>query len=331
MKRLIFSIFTFAAIVAAAPASADYECCNFECCEYGTFSLGADWLYWRTEETQLNYGAEVTGDLTPALTITSTVLRPKFEYSSGFRVLTDWTTPNKCWTFNGAFTHMPAQARNNVSDLGMSGFSFGQLFQVSFPILTAISSAMYTDLSSNWTSDINYFDLNAQRTYRVWKTLDISPYIGVRGLWICQKLKLAGTGVAPDLSAVVFTSTLRGRIAVGGVEGGFKSSWEVLPGLSLLANVGGSLAYGYFDNTGTLNVVNDSLPANISYQDKPYKSLPMFDAFIGARYLVCVQGWGFDIHAGWEQHLIYETNDYSLNGSGAITMQGLTLGAGVHF
>lgn len=326
MKRLLFSIFTFAAFATNAHASDCDPCCN----SYGSFAVGADWLLWRTEETQLNYAAEVSGTFTPTLDISSTILRPKFEYKNGFRVFTDYTTPNNCWTFNGVFTHVPGGGKNNVDELGMNGVNFGQLFSAAFPILTAVSSAMYSDLSADWDNHVNYFDVTTARTFNVCRNLDVSPYVGVRGLWVCQSLRLAGSGLN-GTDPVTFTSTLRGRVCVGGIQGGLNGAWDLYKGFSIIANVGGAVCYGSFKNTGSLNMTTIDGLSRISYSDIPYKCLPMFDAFIGVRYLTCVQGWGIDVHAGWEQHIIYEVSNYSLNGSGAMSLEGLTLGGAVHF
>ena len=69
----------------------------------------------------------------------------------------------------------------------------------------------------------------------------------------------------------------------------------------------------------------------VKFKDRNYKGILIFDAFIGAQYALCVCGYAVSVHAGWEEHIIYDTNDFSRSGSGKTTLQGLTLGAVIPF
>ena len=70
----------------------------------------------------------------------------------------------------------------------------------------------------------------------------------------------------------------------------------------------------------------------ISYKHNGHsKGIPMFDAFVGLQYANTWNNFGFNIHAGWEEHIIFDTSDFSLSSSGTTTLQGLTLGASVAF
>lgn len=345
MKKTIFSCFIFLSSFIGLPltdvvhadqcAFNEYNECNSLCensCK-GTFSIGGDWLYWKTREARLDYASAVTftGD-DATVNISAKVLKPKFKYDNGYRVFADYTTCDQLWKISAIFSHIPSHARNDFSEeggVGMMGMTFISLFNANFPILNAIAGAEFNSINSKWDSSISYFDLNLSRNFAVCDCIELIPHLGIRGLWMDQTLHLQGSG-----DTLFFSSKLKGRFSSYGLEGGIMGVWRIYDGLYLIGNLGGSLLYSNSHKSGDLHAEGEEelQPAiNISFTDHDQKGLPTYDAYLGLKYARCFSNFMFDIHLGWERHVIFSTNDFSLAGSDNTTLQGLTLGGSICF
>jgi hypothetical protein len=308
----------------------EYEYCNMEPSCGGSFTLGADWLYWRTEESKLEYGAAVTivneGDNN--LSINSRILQPSFQFENGYRLFAGFTADNDV-TICATYNYIPTHTRNNFNSTSMLSMNFATIFNANFPILNALSSNPLNSLNSRWNDTVNYLDLDFSKTFGLCNNFDLVPHLGIRWLWYDQVFKLNGTGVETTLA---FNSRLKGTIRGVGLEGGLSATWRLWEGLSLLGNLGGGMLYRRFDNQGILTTTVDAMGSlTIRYKNHLYRGLPMFDALIGVQYLKSFSASVVGLQFGWEQHFIFNTNEFSISGSGNTTMQGLFLGGFVTF
>lgn len=327
-------------ILNAAPIYADgYDPRCPQRCDLGNFSVGADWLYWKTEESKLDYGAAVTSvGSNDNIVISSTILAPKFEYNSGFRVFANYKTCNELWNFSAIYTHVPTTASSHFTAVDGPQTNFASLFDATFPIFTAISSTTYSSLHSRWKTCFNYFDFDVARTFSFCECLQIIPHIGIRALWLHQVFGLSGVAnpsiavALADGENPVFSSKLSSCLTSVGLEGGLNGAWQICENLSLVGSVGGSILYASVDSHGTLVAVNTiDNTVKIKYKDHNCIGMPMFDAFIGVSYDKCCENYNFNVRLGWEEHVIFNTNPFSISDSGTYTLQGLTLGAAVGF
>lgn len=341
MKKLLSFLALSLGASALQPLSADnnnyqqnyqqpgqYEYCCPDTCGWGKFSVGADWLYWKTEQTGLNYATETTliDD-----EFRSTLLKPNFKYDNGYRVFADYTTVDTLWTFRAAYTHVPSKASNSFSSIGFTNFA--TILPFNFPSLDILSGTSLNSAGSSWHSKINYFDLDASRTYTVCQNLEITPHLGIRVLWMDQTFNVAATTI-PDIGDLVnFDAQLKSKFTGVGLGGGLSGAWQFYDGLSLVGNVGGTVLYSHFKSHGSLTAGTDLAPAgfNSNYRESHHATIPTFDSFIGIQYVREVCGYAANIHVGWENHVIYQTNDFSFSSNGSTTLQGLTLGAAVVF
>lgn len=333
MKKLISFLFTAAVLTIntiQAYEEVDYYPQQDCGCAWGTFSVGAEYLYWKTEESKLQYGAAVSGTMIGAdLIIESRVLKPKFQYDSGYRIFADYTTCDCLWQFSAAYTHMPTHASNHFAT-SMVSMNFASIFNVNFPILSIISSTALEETNSKWSADTNYVDLDCARTFVICHGLEITPHIGARILWMDQTFRLNGSSV----EELTFNTKLTGELCAGGLQGGLNAAWRFFDNFSIIGNVGGAVLYANFHNHGRLEGLSISeveSSIDIKYKDNNRKGIPMFDAFIGLQYENCFDQFAINIHAGWEEHIIFSTNEFSISDSGNTTLQGLTVGGSVSF
>lgn len=299
----------------------------------GTFSVGGDWLYWKVEEEKLQVGAAVSASTTVSTVISSTVLKPKFKTESGFRVFADYLTPDNNWKVELAFSHISPNASLAFdTSLATINSNFVSIFAQNFPLLTALTSGQFNSISAGWNVKVNYLDLDLSRNIAICDNFQIAPHLGLRGEWIDQKFSIDGSGLAGGGTPAPFSfvSQMRGKLSGIGLEGGFWGSWQLGSGFAIIGHFGGSIVYARSKNNGSLTAA-DGGTTIIQYADSSHLSLPAMDSFIGASYKKCFRRNQLDLHIGWEHHVILDTNQFSLQGGGNLTMQGLTLGGAISF
>ena len=318
--------------VFVLPLNAD-ECSNYnQNIKKATYTIGGDWLYWKTSDTQLNYGATVSVTTTPTTAdIVSMIQRPDFKYDNGYRVYGIYQPCNYNWECAVIYSHIPSYSTNSNGNPNMPATlqNFIQIFGSNFPLLTILSDAPLTSLDVIWDTSVSYLDIDFSRECKLACNFNISPHFGLRGYYEKQTFSLNGTA-DPELS---FNSVLGSKISSFGLEGGVKASWNIYKGFSFIGNVGGAVLYARTHNSGSLVASSfiDDLVTTIGYKDKVHHGLTIVDAFIGVEYAGEVKCRSFSIHAGWEIHNIYEASEFSLTGLGCLTLQGLTLGGDVSF
>lgn len=310
-----------------APCAQAAPCAQQADCGCGQFSIGGDWLYWKVEQEQMEFGALVTISPDDDLTvINSDVIKPKFTEHDGYRYYIDYVTADKDWKLSAAFTHVPTSASVSVAENPSVTMDFISIFGVNFPILEAIAEGTFDEVSGKWNATIEYLDIDVTRNICFNDTFQINPHIGLRGFWSDQKFKIDGSS-----AEVTFASRLKQKVKGIGLEAGLWGELRLCNGFYLVGHVGGGLIYSKYRNSGTLDADADDGLARIHYNDSNYMSNAMVDTFLGVKYVGCIQDFAFNAHVGWEQHIIFGTNQFSVSGNANMTLQGVTLGGGFAF
>lgn len=298
------------------------------CCDPGRFFVGAEWLYWKTEQSKMEFGANVDQVVTAAgVDVTSKIIAPQFSYQSGVRALAGYETADQEWAFTASFVYAPGKGRSTTFDNPALMMDMVSVFNVNFPILTALQGTPLDTISGVWDVDNYYLDLDVLRNFSFCNKIQLSPHIGLRVLWSDQTFDLAGAGATAGVS---FTSRLKEQITGVGLEGGLWGTVDLVRGFSLVGHLGGSLLYSELRNSGSLAVDNGTL-LNVNYRYNTHQNLAMFDSLIGLQYITECYAKPITLFLGWEQHLIFETNQFSVNGGGNMSLQGLTLGGAIAF
>ena len=304
MKKF-FNLFMLGCFISTAAVHADDD--------VGSFSIGADWLYWKVEQQKMAIG--VHGEAIGHNQVKLKVLKPNSEYSNGFKAFVSYTTQDQLWSTSLTATHLSSDASLKASN----DFSKGKAFffdgaNFDFP-------KEGSDIDMRWNASINYLDLDVERRLTFCDDLEITPHIGLRGQWISQKVKF--TSLTSKINGVRFNNSLNGI----GLEGGCWGSWNLPFGVSLIGHFGGALVY---------STVRDAIKENhgeLEMSAPGYVSNAWIDSFVGIAYSRSFDCFSVNFHAGWEHHLVMNTNYFSIlnDGHGDMTMQGLTLGASVEF
>lgn len=304
MKKF-FNLFLLACFISTAAIHADDD--------IGSFSIGADWLYWKVEQQRMAIGRQVEAVSNNQVKLK--VLKPNFEYNNGFKVFAGYTTQDQLWNTSLTIAHIPSNASvKAITNPSTKEFFFFQGENFDF-------SNSGSDIDMRWNASINYLDLDVERRLVFCDDLEIVPHIGIRGQWISQKVKFKS--ITSKIDGARFNNTLHGI----GLEGGCWGSWNLPLGVSLVGHFGGSLVYSTVRDTykSPSQGLENSAPGHVSNA--------WIDSFVGIAYSSSFDCFSVNFHAGWEHHLIMNTNHFSplSGGDGDMTMQGLTLGASVDF
>ncbi len=291
-------------------------------------TIGGDWLYLKTEQSRLEFAAGVTQTTTERETtdINARVLRPDFDYCSGYRIFADYLSPCQSWKFYTAFTHIPTKASKHFSSSGEGNFA--SMFIPNFPLFTPLQGDIFGDVSANWNAKIDYFLFDVYYFCELLSCFEIAPYIGLKGLWMDQKLHIQGSG----LKSVGFKAKLSETFSSVGLNGGVQA-FIYFCGFTLQGDVGTSMLYGYFKDKNLLlsGTEEEETISTYSFKNSQWYGLPTFDASIELSYAKCLGRFNLEAHIGWENHIIFNTNNLSIAGSGYTSIQGLKLGGSISF
>lgn len=315
----------------ATPAAADFcsQTCN-DCCEWsvldGKATLGADWLYWKVQQDGILPGVITTVEDQPELTLISRErIRTNSKWTNGFRVSLGYELPCECWDINLCYSYLPS--RSSLVNFNGTG-----------DLLVDIGEASFATFSSKWNLNLNNVDLDIGRIVCFGDCMKLRPHVGFRATWFDQKYRSFGTNPIQGSEIVLPSEYVAGQIKEKfqgyGVEAGLWANYKLGYGISLVGHFGGSILYSKFTVReeavfGVLDVEESTITRIESERGSFFTATPALDTFVGVMYADVLCDMIFNVHAGWEQHVMFDTNRFLNNGN--LSAQGLTLGLAVGF
>lgn len=285
-------------------------------------------------------------------------IRPEKKWSSGFRVYGGYYVPCSCWEIGLSYAALPTQenrlkhtitdsddsSSSSTSSSGSTDITSTSEFITlinGFPLIGE-GTQTFTNINGRWKLQFSYGDLDFAREINCGCNVSFRPHIGVRGLWVQEKYHFLASGASGSGLGAPTTSSdnsFKERINGYGIEGGLWVNWNIGCDFHLIGHFGGAILYSHYTlNTslitlstpsGVLNPV-PTVTSEVHLRDKFWNANPMLDTFLGVLYASKMCETTFFVRAGWEQHVIFDTNQWSVN-EGNLTLQGLTLGLGVAF
>ncbi len=320
--------------ISASAAANNYvpNCCA-DTCEWsfcdGKFVVEADWLYWQTEQTNMNVAQTITRVSVDTNTFDSLKnINLDRNYENGYRVAVGYQVPSNGWEFKVAYTNMPTHATASATspvDGAINVGSFGTNLAIAFP----------GRFSSKWDGNINNIDVDVGRTLTFGECFRLHPHIGFRALWADQKYRGSLVGIEGDGGFEFLAFNAKEKFNSYGVEAGLGASWNIGAGFSLLGHFGGSLLYTNFNlnSSVVIGVDDDGTVIDATIVNQKSKQLvlgtPTLDYFLGLAYTSAFCETELDIYVGWEQHVLFDVNQLLFGNndkSGDWYTQGVTLG-----
>lgn len=145
-----------------------------------------------------------------------------------------------------------------------------------------------------------------------------------------QDVNMSGNSPNAAGGPASMTASFSEKFCGGGLLAGINARWQLRRGFSVVAKFGSSLIYSSIHSDFDFqSEQNDSL--QIINKNKYYKAHPSIDSFFGVQYLHAFRKLSAEAHVGWENHLFFHTNQFSLTTDGNLSLQGLTLGGSLIF
>lgn len=327
-----------ATALTAQPCSSNWNnnCCDWSFCD-GKIIAGADWLYWQTEQTNMDFfsvSTETSTGTAPVVTTSDTsTLSLDRNYESGFRVYLGYELPCNGWEAAVIYSNMPFHTT------------------LSSPVLladdTLISDAFFEDTvdftpasfaSAKWDGNINNIDLDIAHTIAFGECFRLRPHIGFRAMWMDQKYRYnLDNELLTEDTQFVDVGSISEKLKGYGVEGGLFANWNIGCGFSLVGHVGGSLLYSQIkvSRSELYTTTDDAVVLTTStFTDSHTFNIgtPSLDYFVGFEYSSSFCETALSAYVGWEQHVFFDVNQiFNNNNSGNLYTQGLTLGVNAAF
>jgi hypothetical protein len=269
-----------------APARIDVKC------SWDLFVTGS-FIYWHADQDgmTLAYPA-IAGSTVPAPGI-DRVMVQNFTYKPGFKVGLGANFDHDNWVGFVEYTwfHQTTTTSNQTAASGLNLYS---------PWFS--TTANLTGLSSKWRTNLDILDATMSRPFYQGRYLTIVPFGGLRGAWIRQNLRLAGT-------STVFSSPVSHNHSNSWAVGprcGLQSHWLLGWGFRVEGDVAGSLLY-----TRYTSVTHRDDTTNFTVGFNEFNTVrPMADMGLGlgwGSYFDC-QNYHFDLLATYDFNVMWGQN-----------------------
>lgn len=319
------------------------------------FYLTADFIYWNASEENLEFATVNTRDSFGLVHPKGKIYQIDSNWAPGFKVGAGYDLCFDGCDIYAEYTYFHSTKREKTSSSLSSDLALLDNFwllnnillvSANFPGSTdSLGILIYTlpeaSAFSTWHLGFNQIDLDLGRNFYISRRLMLRPYVGLKGMWLKQNLKVGFEGILTFGQPTPFfaRSNMKNKIdswAIGmlsGVEG----AWHFTTNFSLIGNLGFAGLWQHFKisrfdseivplTAGSLNRNFINLSSNFN------KFTPVIEWMLGFRW----ESWfGCDTYhlaldAGWEMQNWFSQNKFiRIAGSpkcdGDLAFQGLTV------
>lgn len=302
----------------------------------GKVDVFADYLWWQVREDNTDFGIlntvtrAVDTDGETITTLSTALLRSKFDWRPGVRGGICYIAPGDMWKISAIGTHFKSTAKSshilenynpetNFIDVTNNGVV------VEIPGFQPASEA-HEELHIN----IDWADIDFSKPFMVSSCFYIEPHIGARSIWINQHSEI--TALMPnsvDGPGATLASKIKQRFWGYGLEAGIKGSWNIGGGLSLRGDLTTSILYSeYKISSHPFEIITEDIHTILSEKihetDKIHTATPMLDLSLLLVYDMALYNHPLEIHVGWDQHVIFNGNRAVRGGN--LSFQGVSAG-----
>lgn len=301
-------------------------------CGYGIY-LTADFTYWTAREDNLEFATVFPNGKIYAV---DSNWNPGFKVGLGYDLCFDgWDVYAEYTWYNSTVSK-----KFSLSDPSQ------EIIDIYWRI-ASIANAFSTPgafASENWHLGFNVVDLKLARNFYISRRIMCKPYLGLKGTWQTQKLKVIFEGLNVSGGSVEATSTMFNRMKNWGIGilAGLETAWHVSREVSLIGNVAFTGLWEQFKLHRTDHVFVPSIGTNEDFfrlSETFHVVKPVVEWMLGARW----EDWFFcdeyhlALEAGWEMQIWFAQNKFlrlfgtGISNNGDLTLQGLTLKARFDF
>lgn len=287
--------------------------------EEGQFQIWGDYLYWKAVQEQAVIAAVIPGGIDAIITdftatpinavIRPSVVNPRFNFSSGFRIGASYNLPCANWNFDLSWTRYHNKVRTRFTE-GNSIFPLNTPGVFVAEILTGnIAAALADRLVNSWRIEYDSIDLKVGREFQYFECSSVNPWVGVKAVRIKQNHKTAFEGFEIDGIALDVSSYKKNEFRGIGPSVGVDGMWEIYSNINLSTGFSGALLCGKFDviQRPQVDFATNSVEV-ISQNNRKDRIRPMVDMFVGldwdpsfCDFMQLNIGVGYEVQYWWNQ------------------------------
>lgn len=277
--------------------------CPPDCC--GQLSISADFLYWRAFESGLDscVASETSDVMMPDGKIISRFTGidedPHFKWNPGFRINAEYAFSCSSWNISESWTHFHSKAHGSVNNRNCV----------------------------RWHVDFDVVDVVTGYECNLSPCFSLTPFGGLRGAKIDQKLCIGETGSSFDL--ITHTHNKEKFIGIGPLMG-LEIDWGIGCGFELFFDASIAWLYGEFNVHLTDLVVSADVFDICKIKQRLNASLGCADVELGVRWRTCFcNQLNLVLQLAFEHHRYFDYN--RLGGYGDLSFDGVNFSAGIEF
>lgn len=217
------------------------------------FYLGADFLWWTTCQSNLDFASENPSGQEDDLRIGKGKRHHNdYDWDPGYRVFFGWNNGCDAWDLRLAYTQFCNSGTLSLSDST-------ELYQGTLLLGGTAFDDTFSSVTAKNESEYQVVDLTLYRPYRISSSFLMRPHLGFRTVWLDLDEKVTYTN-SNEVDTVHWTSDYHGY----GLNVGF--DWNVNL-LTIICDESNQASFGLTGNFGGSVVYGDANDHNKQYSD----------------------------------------------------------------
>ncbi|NDD58507.1 MAG: hypothetical protein EBZ47_04535 [Chlamydiae bacterium] len=199
-----------------------------------------------------------------------------------------------------------------------------------------ISVPTVTQFNANSQLHFNAIDLELGRSFFLSRYLTLRPHIGLKTAWINQDFNREYYLSTALASSSKLRSDQEQQFWGIGIRTGLSPVFHLSKNWGIYGDLALSALYGYNQDQINDYLVNPSgtVFSEVVNEYSSYHSLtPVIEFGLGLEYMTwfCNDSYMFNVKAGWEEQIWFNTNQFIEADYGNLMLQGFTFNVGFHF
>jgi hypothetical protein len=320
--------------------------------------ITADYILWKAYEEGLAYAydgvANAPTPVNPSSASSGEVLRPKFEWESGFKIGLGNKFSHDGWDIYAQYTWLRSDAESDEEEEDCC-VTETVIAKSNYWLATAAcpEAVLMGEEGSKWRlNSFNVLDLELGRDFYISKFLTLRPFGGLKFSWQHQKYKVKYSDILfvgdqsdtpPSTSTIPLGSNVelefKQREFGVGLRAGMDTQWYFCKWLGAYGNFALTALWNRFHERREVEV---KTPTGIEFdseriKDKVYDVTAVLEIGLGLffEWAFSNDAYMFSLAAGWEDQVWFNQNNMIFlmanDAPGNLSFQGFTLKAGFAF
>lgn len=277
------------------------ECTKNSCCPESCTTIQGELLVWTAYQTNFDYC--IVGNLENSSLTDARRHYLEYDWDTGFRIGAGFRIPCSCWEIRGVYTYFHTKATDSVAHPTATN---PQGNPVILPVLvpTEFSNNPTDSAKAKINTEYDTIDILFSCQNCPYSCLDLTPYIGIRGLILDQNHKvILGPGL--EGNNVIWVegdgSKWKSDYKAVGLHAGVENSYNLCEDFNIFGNLSGSWLIGCYDSHEKFSATGEPFPRERDVREKNvWQGVTDAHIAIGITWESCICDMPASISLGYE-------------------------------